>query len=60
MDVLRLLATGLSNREIGLALNIAEKTVRMHMSHIFEKLGVADRTQAVIIAIQRGIVHLER
>jgi DNA-binding NarL/FixJ family response regulator len=59
MDVLRLLSKGLSNRDIGERLNIAEKTVRIHMSHILEKLGAADRTQAVIVAVQRGIVHLE-
>lgn len=58
-EVLQLLALGLSNKEIGERLGIAEKTARIHMSHILEKLGVADRTQAVITALQRGLVHLK-
>jgi DNA-binding NarL/FixJ family response regulator len=58
-EVLALLAQGLSNREIGERLEIAEKTVRIHLTHIFDKLGVADRTQAVLTAIHRGLVHLE-
>jgi DNA-binding NarL/FixJ family response regulator len=59
LEVLELLAQGLSNQEIADRLGIAEKTVRIHMSHIFDKLGVTDRTQAVITAVQRGIVHLD-
>ena len=55
-DVLEQLVTGLSNRDIGLRLGIAEKTVRIHLTNIFSKLGAADRTQAVVIALQRGIV----
>ena len=58
-EVLELLAGGLSNRDIGDRLGIAEKTVRIHMTHIFDKLGVEDRTQAVITALQRGLVHLD-
>jgi DNA-binding NarL/FixJ family response regulator len=58
-DVLRLLVDGRSNREIADRLNIAENTVRVHVSRILDKLGVADRTQAVLLAIQRGLVHLE-
>lgn len=58
-DVLALLAQGMSNQDIGTTLGIAEKTVRIHMTHIFEKLGVADRTQAVIAAVHRGLVHLK-
>jgi DNA-binding NarL/FixJ family response regulator len=57
LEVLELLAQGLSNREIGDRLDIAEKTARIHVSHILDKLGVADRTQAVIRAFERGIVH---
>ncbi len=57
MDVLSLIARGCSNREIGTRLEIAEKTVRIHVSNVLDKLGVADRTQAAIAAIQRGIVH---
>ena len=58
MQVLELLVQGLSNRQIGEALRIAEYTVKNHVSNILEKLGVDDRTQAVAIAIQRGIIHL--
>jgi DNA-binding NarL/FixJ family response regulator len=56
--VLRLIAKGFSNRGIAEELSIAEKTVRTHTSSILEKLGVPDRTNAAIAAIQRGIVHL--
>lgn len=59
LEVLELLAQGMSNQDIGTTLGIAEKTVRIHMTHILEKLGVADRTQAVITAVQRGLVHLK-
>jgi len=59
LDVLRLLARGQSNREIAAELSIAENTVRIHVAHILQKLGVEDRTQAVILAFQTGIVHLE-
>jgi len=59
MEVLRLLARGQSNREIASELSIAENTVRIHVAHILQKLAVEDRTQAVILAFQRGIVHLE-
>jgi len=59
LDVLRLLAQGFSNREIGNRLKIAEKTVKIHVSRVLDKLGVEDRTQAAMTAVQRGIVHLE-
>jgi DNA-binding NarL/FixJ family response regulator len=58
-EVLRLLAQGCSNREIAGRLNIAENTTRIHVSRILDKLAVEDRTQAVLVAIQRGLVHLE-
>lgn len=54
--VLELLVLGWSNRQIADHLRIAEKTVRIHMSSIFAKLGVANRTQAVLVALQRGFV----
>lgn len=53
-EVLRLIAAGLSNREIGEALGVAEGTVKNHTSAILSKLGVRDRTRAVLKAIQRG------
>jgi len=54
-DVLRLLAHGLSNSEIAGQLHLSEGTVRNHVSAIFSKLNVSDRTQAAIIAIQHGL-----
>jgi len=56
--VLELVATGKSNKEIATALEITEATVKGHMTNILGKLGVTDRTQAVITAIRRGLVHL--
>ncbi|TJY40694.1 response regulator transcription factor [Cohnella pontilimi] len=53
-DVLRLLAAGKSNKEIGSALFITEKTVKTHVSHVLDKLGLADRTQAAILAVKNG------
>lgn len=58
-DVLRLLVQGKSNREIAEELSIAEITVKNYLSHIFEKLGVSNRTQAVIRAMALGLVPLE-
>ena len=54
LEVLRLIAAGLSNREIAQALTIAEKTVKTHVSNILSKLHLADRTQAAIYALQEG------
>jgi DNA-binding NarL/FixJ family response regulator len=59
MDVLQYLVKGRSNKEIGASLFISEDTVKSHMKSLFAKLGVNDRTGAVIIAIRDGIVHLE-
>ncbi|MEH2052241.1 response regulator transcription factor [Nostoc sp.] len=58
LDVLRLMAQGMSNLEISTTLNIGESTVKSHVNRILSKLGVSDRTQAVIIAVKRGIVNL--
>jgi DNA-binding NarL/FixJ family response regulator len=58
-EVLICITHGRSNREIADELNIAEKTVRMHVSAVLEKMGARDRTQATIYAIQRGLVHLD-
>jgi DNA-binding NarL/FixJ family response regulator len=58
-EVLACITDGLSNREIAERLTIAEKTVRIHVSSLLEKMGVRDRTQATILALQRGIVHLD-
>lgn len=59
LDVLRLIVAGQSNKEIGAALHIAEGTVKIHTNNLLSKLGVADRTQAAIEAVKRGLVHLD-
>jgi two-component system, NarL family, response regulator len=58
LDVLRLMAQGMSNLDIGAALSVGGSTVKSHVNRILSKLGVSDRTQAVIVAIKRGIVSL--
>ncbi len=58
LEVLCLMAQGLSNQDIGTALNIGESTVKSHVTRILSKLGVKDRTQAVIAAVKRGLVSL--
>jgi len=58
LEVLRLIASGLANKQIAHTLNIAEPTVKNHLRSIFGKLGVQDRTEATIAAIQRGIVQI--
>ncbi|NOH04634.1 MAG: response regulator transcription factor [Chloroflexi bacterium] len=55
LDVLHLLAKGMTNTEIAGTLHLSEGTVRNHVSAILEKLGVSDRTQAAVIAIQHGL-----
>lgn len=57
-QVLQLLVAGKSNKEIGAQLNIAEGTVKVHISSILKKLGVSGRTEAIAAALARGIVHL--
>jgi DNA-binding NarL/FixJ family response regulator len=58
IEVLRHVAGGNRNREIAERLFISEETVKVHIKHIMEKLGAADRTQAVAIAVRRGIIQL--
>jgi len=57
-EVLGLMATGKSNREIANNLGITEATVKCHVSVILGRLNASDRTQAVVIALQRGLIHL--
>ncbi len=59
IEVLELVARGTSNKEIAKELWVSETTVKSHMLHIFDKLGVADRTAAVTEALKRGIIRLE-
>jgi DNA-binding NarL/FixJ family response regulator len=58
LEVLSLVATGKRNKEIAGELSIAEDTVKMHVRNILSKLQVSDRTEAVTIALRRGIIHL--
>jgi two-component system NarL family response regulator len=59
LGTLRLMADGHSNKEIASALSISERTVKTHLGHLFEKLGVTSRTEAVRIATRRGLVRLD-
>jgi DNA-binding NarL/FixJ family response regulator len=59
LQVLREMAAGKRNKEIGAELSIAEDTVKMHVKNILEKLQVSDRTEAVTVALRRGILHLD-
>jgi len=56
--VLKLIAGGKSNKEIATALFVSEGTVKTHVLNIHHKLGVDDRTQAVVVAIRRGILRV--
>jgi DNA-binding NarL/FixJ family response regulator len=58
IDVLKHIAGGNRNRDIAERLFISEETVKVHIKHIMEKLGASDRTQAVAIAVRRGIIQL--
>ncbi|NJL88275.1 MAG: response regulator transcription factor [Leptolyngbyaceae cyanobacterium SM1_1_3] len=57
-DVLQLMAQGKSNQKVAKSLHIAENTVKYHVNNILSKLGVSDRTQAVLLALKRGIANL--
>ncbi|MEI6656251.1 MAG: response regulator transcription factor [Verrucomicrobiota bacterium] len=58
-EVLGRVVQGHSNKEIGDGLGIAEPTVRLHLTHLFKKLRVLDRTQAAMSAVQRGLIRLD-
>jgi DNA-binding NarL/FixJ family response regulator len=59
VEVLQLVARGLSNKEAAQAIGRMDETVKIHLKNIFSKLGVADRTEAVTVALARGLIHLE-
>ena len=59
VEVLRFVAQGLGNKEIGDQIGTAAGTVKIHIQNILSKLGAADRTHAVVIALRRGILHLD-
>lgn len=56
LEVFRLLARGMSNREIADHLIVGETTVKTHVAHILTKLGVRDRVQAVVLAYETGVI----
>lgn len=58
-EVLQLIAEGLSTADIAARIEVAEKTVRIHISNVLEKLGARDRTQALVMALKQGIIHLD-
>jgi DNA-binding NarL/FixJ family response regulator len=58
VEILRLLATGMANKQIAFRLKISEKTVRNHVSNMYEKLGIYDRSQAVLYAVRKGLVEV--
>lgn len=58
LAVLEQVARGASNKEIAHSLHVSEATVKSHLLHVFSKLGVNDRTQAVTLAVQKGLIHL--
>jgi DNA-binding NarL/FixJ family response regulator len=59
VDVLKLAARGHTNREIGRAIHVSEATVKTHLLRAYDKLGVSDRTAAVVTALERGLIELD-
>jgi len=57
VEILKLLAAGQANKQIARRLHISEKTVRNHVSHMYEKLGIYDRSQAVLYAVRKGLIE---
>jgi DNA-binding NarL/FixJ family response regulator len=58
VEVLELVGQGMNNREIAAAIGRTEATVKVHVSHVIEKLGASGRTDAVAVGVRRGIIHL--
>jgi len=59
VEIIKLVAEGLRNREVAGELHVSEKTVGVHLRNIFAKLDVNDRTSAVSVSLRRGIIHLD-
>ena len=59
MQILKLIAEGLFNKEIGDRLNISERTVKNHVFNLFKKIGASDRTQAAVFAIKNNLVEIK-
>jgi two-component system, NarL family, response regulator len=57
-QIMKLVVAGKSNKEIGVALGVTEGTIKVHAGHVFKKLGASGRTEAIRIALERGVVHL--
>ena len=60
VEVLKLVARGRTNRQIGRAIHVSEATVKTHLLRAYDKLGVSDRTAAVVTALERGLLELDR
>jgi DNA-binding NarL/FixJ family response regulator len=58
-EILEYVARGFSNKDIARAIGRTDETVKIHLKSVFAKLGAADRTEAVTVALQRGIIHLD-
>jgi len=58
VEILKMLATGMANKQIAYKLGISEKTVRNHVSNMYEKLDIYDRAQAVLYAVRKGLVEI--
>jgi DNA-binding NarL/FixJ family response regulator len=59
LEVLELVAKGLRNRDIAIAIGRTEETVKVHLKHVLQKLRVSDRTEAVTLAVRRGLIHID-
>jgi DNA-binding NarL/FixJ family response regulator len=59
LEVLQLVARGLSNKQAARAIGRTDETIKVHLKNVFTKLGVADRTEAVTVALTRGLIHLD-
>ena len=59
LEVLQLVARGLSNKQAARAIGRTDETIKIHLKNVFTKLGVADRTEAVTVALTRGLIHLD-
>jgi DNA-binding NarL/FixJ family response regulator len=59
VEVLQLVARGLSNKEVARAIGRTDETVKIHLKNMFAKLGVTDRTEAVTVGLSRGLIHLD-
>ncbi len=58
IEILKVLATGMANKQIARQLGISDKTVRNHLSNLYNKLGIYDRVQAALFAVREGLVKL--